>query len=120
MPNRITILFILFTLLIANVSDLFAQKKSKVHVERTKIQRFTESLGMERLLGDVIIRQEKTRFYCDSAYLYNEDNNFEAFSNVHIDVNDSVDVYGDRMWYDGNKRTAELFGNVKLVEKIRY
>ena len=80
-----------------------------MHVERTKIQRFTESLGMERLLGDVIIRQEKTRFYCDSAYLYNKDNNFEAFSNVYIDVNDSVDVYGDRMWYDGNKRTAELF-----------
>lgn len=97
--------------------NVLAQKKSKVYVERTKIQRYTESLGIERLLGDVIIRQEKTRFYCDSAYLHDKKNNFEAFGNVHIEVNDSVDVYGDRLLYEGNTRVAELFDNVKLVDK---
>lgn len=99
------------------VTTLHAQKKSKVFVERTKIQRYTESMGVERLLGDVIIRQEQTRFYCDSAYMRNKSNSFEAFGNVHIEVNDSVDVYGDRMLYDGNTKIAELFDSVRLVDK---
>lgn len=96
---------------------LLAQKKSKVFVERTKVQRYTENLGVERLLGDVIIRQENTRFYCDSAYLHDKKNSFEAFGNVHIAVNDSVEVYGDRLLYDGDSRVAELFDSVKLIDK---
>jgi len=117
MSNKIKIELLLLILISFLQGNVLAQKKSKVYVERTKIQRYTESLGIERLLGDVIIRQEKTRFYCDSAYLHDKKNNFEAFGNVHIEVNDSVDVYGDRLLYEGNTRVAELFDNVKLVDK---
>lgn len=97
-------------------SGLFAQRKSKVFVEQTKVQRYTAKLVKERLIGDVILRHENTRFYCDSAYLSSKGNSFEAFGNVHINVNDSIDVYGDRMFYDGNTKIAELFDNVKLVD----
>ncbi len=117
MSNHFKILSLLILIFLASNSSLHAQKKSKVFVERTKVQRYTESLGIERLLGDVIIRHEKTRFYCDSAHLHNKKNNFEAFGNVHIEINDSVDVYGDRLVYEGNNRVAELFGNVKLIDK---
>ena len=97
--------------------DLFAQRKSKVYVEQTKIQRYTAELAKERLIGDVILRHENTRFYCDSAYMSKTGNGFEAFGNVHINVNDSLDVYSDRLFYDGNTKIAELFENVKLVDK---
>lgn len=117
MAARLKIWVILIALLPAFHLNLFAQKKSKVYVERTKIQRYTEDMDVERLLGDVIIRHEKTRFYCDSAYLHDKENDFEAFGHVHIEVNDSVDVYGDRLLYEGNTRIAELFSNVKLVDK---
>ena len=109
-----TFIVIFFLLLIASGS--FAQKKSKIFVERTDVQRYTELIAKEQLIGNVIIRQENTRFYCDSAYLNDKENSFEAFGNVHIDVNDSVDVYGDRMLYEGDTRIAELFGNVKLID----
>lgn len=112
----ITLIFFLATIFLI-AGRAVAQKKSKVFVERTRIQRYTEQMGMERLLNDVIIRQENTRFYCDSAYLYDKENRFEAFSNVHIAVNDTVDVYGNRLLYDGNTRIAEIFGDVKLVDK---
>ncbi len=75
------------------------------------------SKEIELLIGNVILRQEGTRFFCDSAYLNTKKRNFEAFGNVHIAVNDTVDVYGDRMHYEGDTRVAELFGNVRLVEK---
>jgi lipopolysaccharide export system protein LptA len=117
-PLHISIYLVLVSVLIlGSAPDVSAQRKSKVFVERTKVQRYTEALGKERLIGDVIMRHEQTRFYCDSAYLNDKANSFEAFSNVHINVNDSVDVYGDRMIYDGNTKVAELFGNVKLVDK---
>ena len=94
-----------------------AQRKSKIFVERTDVQRYTKKLGKERLLGHVIIRQGNTRFYSDSAYLDDKSNSFEAFSNIHINVNDSVDVYGNHLYYDGNTRIAEIFDHVKLVDK---
>ena len=107
----------LFLLLLMVPLMLSAQRKSKVFVERTKVQRYNQAIDKERLIGNVILRHENTRFYCDSAYLNNKGNNFEAFGNVHIDVNDSIDVYGDRMIYEGNTKIAELFDNVKLIDK---
>lgn len=120
MKTEIKIIFpllLVFIFLWISPVMLRAQKKQKVFVERTDVQRYTKKIGKERLIGNVIIRQGKTRFYCDSAYLDDKSNSFEAFSNVHINVNDSVDVYGNRMHYDGNTRIAELFGNVKLLDK---
>ncbi|MCF6169923.1 MAG: hypothetical protein L3J66_02980 [Bacteroidales bacterium] len=96
-----------------------AQKKTRVKVEQADRQLYDETFSkeIERLIGNVILRQEETRFFCDSAYLNTQKRNFEAFGNVHIAVNDTVDVYGDRMHYEGDTRVAELFGNVQLVEK---
>ena len=106
-----------FLLLIFVPLLLTAQRKSKVYVERTNVQRYNQSLDKERLIGNVIMRHENTTFYCDSAYLNDKGNSFEAFGNVHINVNDSIDVYGDRMLYEGNTKIAELFDNVKLIDK---
>jgi lipopolysaccharide export system protein LptA len=73
--------------------------------------------GVKRFIGNVVIMQDSTLFYCDSAYLDEGKNSFEAFDNVHIKVNDTVDVYGGRLFYDGNTKVAELFDSVKLVDK---
>ena len=109
--TRLALLFLLLPFALA------AQRKSKVYVERTDVQRYDQTIDKERLIGHVKLRHEKTVFYSDSAYLSDKLNNFEAFGNVHINVNDSIDVYGDRMVYDGNTRIAELFNNVKLIDK---
>ncbi len=99
--------------------QVFAQKKTKVFVERADSYRFDENINkdVQRLIGNVVIRQDSTLFYCDSAYLNDQTNSFEAFANVHIKVNDTVDVYSDRLIYDGNTKIAELFDNVKLLDK---
>lgn len=96
-----------------------AQKKSTINVERTDVQRYDAKLGKnkERLIGGVIFRQEGTRFYCDSAHLNRKKNNFEAFGNVHIVVNDTLDIYGNRLYYEGDTKIAELFDSVRLIDK---
>ncbi len=107
----------IFLFLAGLTTSLKAQRKTKIYVEKTDVQRYTKKIGKERLLGNVIIRQGNTRFYSDSAYLDDKKNSFEAFSNVHINVNDTIDVYGNRLHYNGNTRIAEIFGDVKLVDK---
>ncbi len=113
MPYSLRFFLVIFMLPLA----LSAQRKSKVFVERTDVQRYTQAMDMERLIGNVKLRHEQTVFYCDSAYLNDKSNRLEAFGNVHINVNDSIDVYGDRLIYEGNTRIAEIFNNVKLVDK---
>lgn len=72
--------------------------------------------GAQRLIGSVRAEHDGSLFYCDSAYLYN-DNSIDAFGHVYINVNDSLDIYGDQLFYDGNIKVAELHQNVRLVDK---
>lgn len=114
--NLKSLLFTLISaLLLAN--GLFAQK-TIIHIERARLADYNSKFGkdVQRLIGDVIMRQDSTLFYCDSAYLNEKTKNFEAFSKVHINVNDSLDIYSDRLLYNGDSRIAELFDNVRLVD----
>jgi len=95
------------------------KKKTKVYVEHADVQSYDESLGknIERLIGHVKLRHEGTVFFCDSALLNSKSRNFNAFGNVHIVVNDTVELYSDSLYYTGKTKIAELFGNVKLIDK---
>jgi lipopolysaccharide export system protein LptA len=69
---------------------------------------------IRKLLGNVSFKQEDTFLYCDSAYQYLDRNEIEAFSNVRIIQNDTVTITGDRGFYDGDRRTARMTGNVVM------
>lgn len=94
-------------------------KKTKVYVEHADIQSYNEKLGknIERLIGHVKLRHENTIFFCDSALLNSKLKNFDAFGNVHIIVNDTVELFSDSLYYIGNTKIAELFGDVRLIDK---
>lgn len=77
----------------------------------------TDSVDLKKLIGNVILQQGQTTFSCDSAYLFFETNSMEAFGRVHIEEGDSIDVYGDRMLYDGNSRLAYIFEKVRLDDQ---
>lgn len=96
----------------------FAQDESTPIDWQAKSASFDRQLGedVRRLKGDVVFIHEDTRMYCDSAYLYSADNNLRAFSNIRILVSDTVTIYGDELFYDGNRRWAELTGNVLMTD----
>jgi lipopolysaccharide export system protein LptA len=111
--------YLICIILLALPLVMLTQNKSTIKVERTDVQRYDASLGKnkERLIGGVIFRQEGTRFFCDSAHLNRRKNNFEAFGNVHIVVNDTLDIYGERLYYEGDTKIAELYDSVRLIDK---
>ena len=71
----------------------------------------------DRLIGNVSFSHNRVLLYCDSAYNYNDSNKVDAFGHVHIVQGDSLNLYGNRIKYEGSTRIATIFGNVKLVNK---
>ena len=71
----------------------------------------------DRLIGNVKLSHLNALLYCDSAYLYKDSNKVDAFGHVHIIQGDTLNLYGDKIKYEGNSRIAKMNGNVKLVNK---
>ena len=103
--------------IMAQEQDTVPRKKTRVHIEHYDKATYSKSQGdMQRLLGHVRIRHDSAYFFCDSAYFYEKNNSFDAYQNVHIIVNDSVEVFSDLLNYDGDTRFAEFFDNVRFID----
>ncbi len=91
---------------------------TRVDLIRADEIRFDRKIAPDarRLIGDVKFQQEEAIMLCDSAWHFTDQNRFNAYGNVFILVNDSVEIYGDKLYYSGNDRLAELHGNVKMVD----
>jgi lipopolysaccharide assembly outer membrane protein LptD (OstA) len=115
--NALLTFLILLISISAFSQSLVTKNGKKLEILHAGSLIFDESLGngAKRLIGDVQFKHEDVLMFCDSAYFYN-DNSLEAFSNVHINQNDSVHLYGDHLKYTGNDRKAVITNNV-IVHK---
>ena len=117
--SRFTTYFLLFILLsVIGGGEIYGQKKTKVKLIRSDELLMDDNFkaNIQRLIGNVVMLHDSTYFYCDSAWLNRKENNFRAFSKVHIIASDTLDIYSDSLNYDGATRIADLYGNVKLVD----
>jgi len=71
----------------------------------------------QRLIGNVELQHKEITMKCDSAHLFPDRNQVTAFSRIHIEQGDTLDIYGDHLEYDGGTSIAVLTGNVELVDK---
>lgn len=76
-----------------------------------------DGIQLQKLIGNVKILQDSTIFYCDSAYYFEAENRIEAFSNVRVEMPDSVVMLARRATYDGNTRIAEAFKDITLTDR---
>ncbi|MCL2596222.1 MAG: hypothetical protein FWD66_00875 [Paludibacter sp.] len=73
--------------------------------------------GVQIMRGNVSFKHDNAIMYCDSAYFFKEENSLDAFSNVRIIQADTLFIYGDYLYYDGNTRLAQMRENVRLVNR---
>lgn len=66
------------------------------------------------LNGNVCFRHDSAYMYCDSAYFFESTNSLEAFDNVRMEQGDTLFVFGDYLFYDGNRQVAYLRDNVRM------
>ncbi|ULQ57666.1 hypothetical protein KJS94_05565 [Flavihumibacter rivuli] len=84
--------------------------------DRLRYEKRDSLTEYQMLAGNVVLQQENTLFYCDSAVFNRKDNLIEAFGNVHINDADSIHTYSQYLIYYGNTKKAYLKKNVRLTD----
>lgn len=70
------------------------------------------------MVDKVEFEHEDMKMYCDSAVFNEKDNHFSAFGNIFINQKDTLKIWGDQLYYDGQTKIAELYGNnIKMQDK---
>lgn len=94
------------------VPDANRYQTDKVFLEQAdSLFRRRELFGEEEhqiVKGNVRFRQGNMWMYCDSAYYYPELNSLDAFGHVRMEQGDTLFVYADKLYYDGDARHARL------------
>lgn len=94
----------------------FAQKRVKLQKANSLIGSVKDGERYDRLIGDVVMVQNKTTIYCDSAHFFKGRNQVEAYGHVHITEGDSVDGRSLDLSYDGEKKIAHFRKKVVFVK----
>lgn len=110
--QKLSIFFILFLLSFS----LLAQQKTKIILKSSQRARVEKNINTT-FLRNPVFQQDNATLACDSAVFYESKNMFDAFGNVHINQADTINIYSDRLTYDGNTKNAHLTSNVKMIDK---
>ena len=88
-----------------------------VYLERSQTLSFDEKRlpDVQILKGDVCFRHDSAWMYCDSAYFFEKDNSLHAFGHVHLVQGDSLEGFGDVLYYYGDTKLAKFRRNVRLL-----
>lgn len=90
------------------VDLLYADRAQADKLERPDVQ---------VLVGSVRLRHDSMYMSCDSAIIFEATNSVEAFGNVHMEQGDTLFIYGDYLFYDGQAQLAQLRRNVRLINR---
>ncbi len=88
-----------------------------LHADRLRFDQFGPVPGAQVLNGNVAFRHQGAKLYCDSAYFYQESNSFRAFGRVRMYQGDTLSLFSDYAYYDGNDQMAEARYNVVLTHR---
>ena len=73
-----------------------------------KVNNRFDTVERQILKGNVKFRQAGLWMFCDSAYYYPQQNSLDAFSNVRMEQGDTLFVYADKLFYNGDEHLAKL------------
>ncbi len=87
-------------------------QSDKVFLENAEIlyktQNWGDTIDRQIVSGNVKFRQGSLWMFCDSAYYYPEINSLDAFGNIRMEQGDTLFVYADKLFYNGNEHFAKL------------
>lgn len=90
--------------------------QNKIELIGASSLKFDKNLGVDaqRLIGNVRFKHRGALMYCDSAYLYNQSNSLDAFGNVRINQGDTLTLFSEKLYYDGNTQLVQVRDSVIL------
>jgi lipopolysaccharide export system protein LptA len=101
------------------VNPLSHKGVTLVYLENSETLTFDKikNPDMQVLKGNVRFRHDNVLLYCDSAYFFDKANSLNAFGHVRIIQGDTLFVYGDVLYYDGNTKLARMRHNVRMINR---
>lgn len=103
------------------------QGGNQIIIDSTDVFHFAsfgpDSIRIRKLLGNVVLRQDSTVLFCDSAYQYLDSNYIEAFGKVRIVMNyyqpDSMrrTITSRRLTFDGDTKIIDFWDDVVLTDR---
>lgn len=122
--HRILIMVILCLFGLSMVQSRQASKKKLrkkvnervylIHSDVLRYDMFGDNPTAQVLVGNVAFKHKGAKLFCDSAYFYQESNSFRAFGHVKMYQGDTLSLFSDYAYYDGNDQMAEARYNVIL------
>ena len=100
-------------------SDTASAGNDYVYLLNADVIRFEEYINpdAQRLIGNVIFRHDSMYMYCDSALFYKKANSFDAYHNIRVEQGDTLFMYGDSLFYNGDTKLLRVRDNVRLENK---
>ncbi len=94
-------------------------QKGRVFLEYADSLTMNEKISTEYqvLNGNVKFRKGDMYMYCDSAHFYDKKNSLYAFGNVKMEQGDTLFVYADQLFYNGDIDLAQLRYNVRMENR---
>jgi len=95
-----------------------AQKKSVINLISSKSIQGVKVNGVDMLkVYGGTFQQDYSTLRSDSAYFHQAENTFDAFGHVIISQGDTLNIYSDKLNYNGNTKIAILTDHVRMVDK---
>ena len=98
-------------------NKVFLEYADMLHYEENPMNPHEEQYQV--LNGNVKLRKGGMFMYCDSAYVYEATNSFEAFGNVRMEQGDTLFVYADYLDYDGIEEEAILYADAGKKVRLK-
>ena len=77
----------------------------------------SEETGVIRLLGNVHFNYRGTEMFCDSAHYKKPTEEVWAYGHVHMNKQDSLNLFCDSMYFNGRKSYAKLWSHVRVRDR---
>ena len=81
---------------------------------RTNALRFVDAVKVK---GNVQFKNQDIKLFCDSAFFHQDENWVRAYGRVQINQGDTLNLYSDSLFFDGNTNIGKLQSKVKIRDK---
>lgn len=99
-----------------------AQEKKRIEILNSGYGESAPNYGenAQRLVDSVFIRHENVLMWCDTAFIYSGTNKVDAIGHVHINQGDTLHLYANNVFYDGDISFARAWNDVELINKTTH
>lgn len=78
---------------------------------------YDQKTGMQRMVGHLSFTYQGTQMFCDSAHAKAGTREIWAYGQVHLNKNDTLNLFCDSLYYNGFTKKSKLWGNVRLRDR---